>query len=488
MAAKKPTEASRLVASSSDVGKASALEATDPAVAAFNLNVLSNFCSLFCFSIAIPDSIDLSTALGQELSASGLYVGLFRAGTALGALGTWLLARTEPEAWRDRQRRALASGLTAALCGAIGYTAVTALIGAADTDAARRRLWVMLLFSRFATGVADGVSDLLAYFAVIHLFSAPERAQRFAVWQSANLFALGAGPVLAAIWAWSLGDVALRFIGVGIAQCAVLSAGLLAVLSSYPDLQEVASKEELLPRPAPAPSESEERLTLPIVVEVSYETDGGGGHRARLRIGFLIGCLLCAFVRVFLSAAVEVGSAAVLEVYLGFSRQQVGFAVGTAFLLSAVMFLAYLRVRERLSPASWVRAFAAVSVLAGLLVIRGPSTMLGIPDAVYVLQLLLASTLVFSASNYANALIIGMQSQRLFPRGSWLDATHLGLWNKLSGSGGRLLAPVVACSVVQASVDAYALTLLALAGLSAIAFEGLAIWPSRQLGKTDLSV
>ena len=67
------------------------------------------------------------------------------------------------------------------------------------------------------------------------------------------------------------------------------------------------------------------------------------------------------------------------------------------------------RLRERLSVDGWVRAFAAASVVAALLVVRGPWTALGYPNALYILQLLLATLVLFGASNYANMLRLRAQ-------------------------------------------------------------------------------
>lgn len=122
---------------------------------------------------------------------------------------------------------------------------------------------------------------------------------------------------------------------------------------------------------------------------------------------------------------------------------------------------------------------------------------IGYPDGAYTAQLLVADTLVFSATAYATALLVGLQSQQLLPRGSLLDATHVALWNLvLTAAGARLVGPLTARAVLGAgtgdvqakSVDEYALALGALVVLGALAFEATVVWPSRRLSTNDMSV
>ena len=58
---------------------------------AFGTLMLLSFTSLTCYSIVIPDSIALATALNESFAASAGIVSFFRLGTGVRNLSVWLI-------------------------------------------------------------------------------------------------------------------------------------------------------------------------------------------------------------------------------------------------------------------------------------------------------------------------------------------------------------------------------------------------------------
>lgn len=465
-------------------------------VLAFRINLVVSVCSLLCFSVVIPDSIDLSAALDRGISESGLAVSIYRLGTAIGAVLIWVLGRQRPTAWRDEQKAALLAALTTALLGSAGYTAAATM--ASQTHGGREcgtptpcdSIWAVLLVSRALTGIADGVTGSLTYLTVIHLFPAKERPGRFVVWQTLCILAMGVGPMIAAATAWTLHGTCFKFTGAGVAQCCLLLVALAAVAGWFPSLHAQQSLEEGGEAPDKRAEAPDKRAEAPEKGEgqPTSETNPARARESYLRAWLIGGSLLCIILRVLLSAATEVGTATILQLYLHVTRANVGLCIGAAFMTSALVYIAYTHVKGRLSELVWIRLFAAASLLAGFLTLRSPWAHLGWSDTAYAVQLLIADVITFSSTLYSVALIIGLQTQHLLPRGSLFDATHMSMWNIVIMAGvGRFGGPVVGRAILEggvASVDVYALALMALMVAGWIAFEAAVAWPLILLRRT----
>lgn len=392
------------------------------------------------FAMVIPDSYDLTVALlppNLEGSAlfSGVVVGAFKAGTAVGAVPTYFLLRRFPDFWRHYYRQVLVACAAMSLVGTALYAAVAfaANLPGEDTTGAKRHLVEVLIFGRVVGGLGAGVRLMLVRTVLSRLSLSEDRP--------ALLCRL--------VFSLTLGVVVGPFVSSGVKilySCDVLSprcfeaVGLAGVALTLSQLGATMALKSLT-------------SSRDVLAEEEQAVRAGSLSAAELarRRSVVLHCLLFTLCRSIWFTGLEAATAMILEVHLGWPSKFVGLGTGAAFLVVVPIRTWYQVDRERFTTVGWIKRGLCVALVGSLVLFphlrwmqagnlagkwQTPHT-----SAASVV-LLLGNSLLFS-SFLSDGLSQGILSQHLLPR-EWsvlnLDTMNLAIMVAKIGIG-RPLGP-----------------------------------------------
>ncbi|CAE7922231.1 unnamed protein product [Symbiodinium sp. KB8] len=372
--------------------------------------------------ISVPDSHALAIALGQNVSWSGLYLGISKWGDMIGNLLCAFPLNYWPDFWRSSSREAMICGMTVMSAGSalclVTLSRVSEDSGVRDSAT----LPILLCVSRAIIGVGNGIVTQLVIVLLSKLTPPDDLPQEF---QRAIFYVTvgtGLGP-LASAAGYSLdvcSTTAPQFKTVGIIQLILLSSGLCAVMLFYPS--EIGSKDVH-------------------VAEVSEHEDA-----APNRIPIIAGLVLCA-LRSFVAGSVEVGTPLLLEDRFGWSIATTGLITGAAFLVGIPIRLAQMSAGRQLSEVAWIRLLTVAATLGTLLLLRAASKLL--PGGY---SLVLGDMIIFPSIYLSEGLAQGFM-MRFVPHGGsnlFFEASSIALIMDMLINAFLGLGAVGARSIIEA--------------------------------------
>lgn len=361
------------------------------------------------FSMVIPDSYDLTVALlplkleGSALF-SGVIVGAFKVGTAVGAIPTYFLLRRFPDFWRHYYRQSLVACAAMSLVGTALYATVAfaANLPGEDTTGAKRHLVEVLVFGRLVGGLGAGVRLMLVRTVLTRLSLSEERP--------ALLCRL--------VFSLTLGVVVGPFANSGVKilySCNVLSprcfeaAGLAGVALT---LCQLGATMALRPLSA----------SRDVLAEEEQAVRAGNLSAAELarRRSVVLHCLLFTLCRSVWFTGLEAATAMILEVHLGWPSKFVGLGIGAAFLVVVPIRTWYQVDRERFTTVGWIKRGLCVALVGSLVLFPHLRWMQASTGTVQHTQaasvVLLAGNALLFSSFLSDGLSQGILSQHLLPR------------------------------------------------------------------------
>jgi len=427
------------------------------------------------FTLVIPDSFDLVSALGGNAVLSGAMIGIQKLGNSIGAVAFWGALRVAPDIWRTRARGALT---LCALCQCIGtgsYGFVAAAADSATASPSHARLLLAALFlGRIVGGVGAGIRLMSIRTCLARLTPGPDRPHQQSRFLFAIMLGMGAGPLVAcAVKALNMCQghrtpfLPAGIAGLTLSLCELAAARCVRSLDGAADFLGAEEGRVML---------LEER-----------ELDR--------RRSLIVCALAYSVLRCLCVSGVEAASALLLEVSFGWSPFYVGLTIGLAFLTCIPWRLAYLRLSHRLPLAQWILVLLGASVLGSVLLFRPPmptfaSRGLSRDARMGVLAgaLLVGDGLLFPCFFLSDSLVQGVILQHPLPaKASWLNLNGINLFNSLFLDGfARVLGPALSRFHVSAhGQNTYAgqqLALTLVAGLIAV----IGINPRlREVGKDE---
>jgi len=372
--------------------------------------------------ISVPDSHALAIALGQNVSWSGLYLGISKWGDMIGNLLCAFPLNYWSDFWRSSSRQAMICGMTVMSAGSalclVTLSRVSEDFGARDSST----LPILLCVSRAIIGVGNGIVTQLVIVLLSKLTPPDDLPQEF---QRAIFYVTvgtGLGP-LASAAGYSLdvcSTTAPQFKTVGIIQLILLSSGLCAVILFYPS--EVGSKDVH-------------------VAEVSEHENAPLN-----RIPIIAGLVLCA-LRSFVAGSVEVGTPLLLEDRFGWSIATTGLITGAAFLVGIPIRLAQMSAGRQLSEVAWIRLLTVAAALGTVLLLRAASKLL--PGGY---SLVLGDMIIFPSIYLSEGLAQGFM-MRFVPHGGsnlFFEASSIALMMDMLINAFLGLGAVGARSIIEA--------------------------------------
>ena len=344
---------------------------------------LVQFLQQLSFAGTIVDSYQIGKFFETSPAFSGLLVGLFITGGAVGASCMTLILQARPNAWKSFRSIVLGCQLMDT-CGVLLYTLLMVLAVKEQTGPS----WIYCLaMVRFAWGFGSGVTGQLAGVTITKAtppHEIPEEMQSLQFWQTLGL---GMGPFIAGLMIFAHGVLGVSHLYKLCATPAALAS--LQVLS-------------LLTLWQLCPSSVEE-----------WSSDGATGvsscpqkRSGRIQLLFLSSCFLLCSLRGYAVAGAEVGTAMLLEESYEWNRHSIGFLVSGAFLASIPLRSAYLRNKSLFSTVSWIRVLALIAMAGTLLLFSRMAAVM--PHGV---ALVLADAIMFPALYLGEGLTRGLMLQ-----------------------------------------------------------------------------
>lgn len=362
------------------------------------------------FSMVIPDSYDLTLALlpvkleGSALF-SGVVVGAFKAGTALGAIPTFFLLRRCPDIWRHSYRQILVVCAAMSLVGTAVYAAVAfvANVPGENSIGAKRHLVEVLIFGRVIGGVGAGIRLMLVRTILSRLSQSEDRP--------ALLCRL--------IFSITLGVVVGPFVNSGVKilySCDVLSprcfeaAGLAGVALTLSQLGATLALRPLIGA-----------QDLLLEEEQAVRAGSFSAIEVARRRSVVLHCLLFTLCRSVWFTGLEAATAMILEVHLGWPSKFVGLGIGAAFLVVVPIRTWYQVDRERFTAVGWMKRGLCVALVGSLVLFPHLRWMQGsvttpVAHTHAASVVLLAGNALLFSSFLSDGLSQGILSQHLLPR------------------------------------------------------------------------
>ena len=360
-------------------------ESTKNSKAAHHTLFLVQFLQQLSFAGTIVDSYQIGKFFEVSPAFSGLLVGLFMTGGALGTSFMTLILQARPSVWKHFRSIVLGCQLMDT-SGVFLYTLLMILAVSQQTGPS----WIYCLaMVRFAWGFGSGVMGQLAAVTITKLnppSEIPEEMQTLQFWQTLGL---GMGPFIAGLMAFGASHTSQYKLCA--APAALASLQVLSLLTLWSGL---------------CPSSVEEWPGPP-------SSDGGTGvsscpqkHSGRIQMLFLSSCFLLCSLRGYAVAGAEVGTAMLLEESYEWNRHSIGFLVSGAFLASIPLRSAYLRNKSLFSTVSWIRILALIAMAGTLLLFSQVAEVM--PHGV---ALVLADAIMFPALYLGEGLTRGLMLQ-----------------------------------------------------------------------------
>mmetsp|Transcript_7408 Transcript_7408/g.17528 ORF Transcript_7408/g.17528 Transcript_7408/m.17528 type:complete len:534 (-) Transcript_7408:41-1642(-) len=400
------------------------------------------FTGNLTYTLIVPSSYLISRVVGAGVAYSGAIIGVQQAGATCGAVVMWMVLQSRPEMWRERTALFLSTGCS--FLGAIlFYLATLKMEQRLDQPVEGSLRWTeaLLLFARFVDGLGLGVILQLGQVTIVHVISSSRRPGWMGTNQLGAMLGIGFGPMLAS-FAGMLA-AAESLLAVGMIYVGIAIGGLLAVAACYTDSLANVEDTQALRR-------------------IQQATAYGEKPSAVL----ICAALAMAGMRGFVVSGLEAATSILLEIEYSWHRSAIGLAVGLSFLSIMPLKLVYNTVHDKLSPATWIRVMALLSILGACLLFTHVSKALHLATQQNAQMILVADSILFPTIFLGDALTAGivMMSQHLFPVGTWLDANYVVVFREICKGIGRTGGPPVARMTVGAGgQDSYALQQVILA-------------------------
>ncbi|CAE6945117.1 ggs [Symbiodinium sp. CCMP2592] len=371
-------------------------ESTKNSKSAHHTLFLVQFLQQLSFAGTIVDSYQIGKFFEVSPAFSGLLVGLFMTGGAVGTSFMTLILQARPTAWKSFRSIVLGCQLMDT-AGVFLYTLL--MILAADGQQTGHGWIYCLAMVRFAWGLGSGVTGQLAAVTITKVtppHEIPEEMQSLQFWQSLGL---GMGPFLAGLAALtlplSLQDATqYKLCAAPAALLSLQVVSLLLLFSGFAGLCP-SSLEEWQEAEGNGNSAGPVASTAPPQL-----------HSGRVQMLFLGSCFLLCSLRGYAVAGAEVGTTMLLEESYEWNRHSIGFLVSGAFLASIPLRSAYLRNKSVFSTASWIRILALIAMAGTLLLFSRVAEVM--PHGV---ALVLADAIMFPALYLGEGLTRGLMLQ-----------------------------------------------------------------------------
>ncbi|CAJ1410456.1 unnamed protein product [Effrenium voratum] len=351
---------------------------------------------------ALVDAYDVSASVGQSVAFSGLFIGIFMAGSLLGAAFLALVQNFQPDLWRQA-RATMMAALTLYVAGPILYCVPTGLIYAGKGGGA---LGFLLLCSRLLQGLGAGAASQLGLVCIAK--GSGSQKSRFMVrFLFSNMLGCGLGPLLASFYHAAspcLGDFGIQFWQLGVMQSILAFGVLLAVALLFPALDD----------------------DLEMAREASQDPEESASKRK-----VVVGCLVMTCLRGYLISSLEGATALFLQQKYGWELKTIGFFVALTLLASIPAKLLQGQLAKCLSEKWLVRLFGMAAIAGAALICLQDGWLL-----------LLADCLLFPCIYLADAIGRGVMARHLLPQG-WLDANRTSCYTLFLGGMGQFAGPWV---------------------------------------------
>lgn len=381
------------------------------------------------FTVVIPSSFDLLRDLGGTAVASGMMVGVFKLGHAIGATLYFVLAKRHAEIWRNRSRSIMMTCAMVNTAAMALYVLVGAVAGRGSVHVdARRRMIYVLMLSRVLSGCAAGVRSMLQRAHVARLTPLGEKPLQQGRLIFSSVVGTGFGPLLASaadILGAYFGSSAGRYDSVVMVSFMLVVSQPIAALCLEPLVaaQDELSLDELPSGPVLDDEESKRRRSV------------------------MFFCLSFSLCRCVITSGLEVASAMILEVQMGWPREYLG-VIGVSFL--AIIPVRHLCTKLGWSAESVIRSLLGVALCGIIFLFPLPWLAAGSHTSHPALLsggvLLLGDTLVSGGFFLSDGLAQGILMQHLLPRSvSFLNVNTVNLASVILMDGfGRSIGPPLA--------------------------------------------
>eukprot|EP00933_Yihiella_yeosuensis_P035580 TRINITY_DN2916_c0_g1_i1.p1 TRINITY_DN2916_c0_g1~~TRINITY_DN2916_c0_g1_i1.p1 ORF type:complete len:478 (-),score=49.53 TRINITY_DN2916_c0_g1_i1:439-1872(-) len=345
--------------------------------------------SFLAFSVVIPSSYSLSQALGQLARWSGLLIGIGKSMVLLGGGAVWLWLRFDPEGWRNA--RSIYVGCVAMqTCALIAYAWIVmqlpdhGLVESTDSQF----LSSALLVCRAIHGIFDGPLMLLHSNLLAIVTPNSEKTAVFTRLRYMGLLGLGWGPMMSSMCGnafhtrrWS---IAAPMVLTAAFSCLVGIYIILAFPSKVFSASEAESQSSNVEASMEDETASEQASLMNQIRTTSSNLDSAPlslswNHLMMLGLSISSQC-----VRDFNASSTFSGTSMIFETEFHWSPRTVGLAVGACFLM-AIPYVALHRVsKKHLSEESWMRFFAAITILFSTPLYPGFGSDFSLPEAMAV--------------------------------------------------------------------------------------------------------
>ena len=286
---------------------------------------------------------------------------------------------------------------------------------------------------------------------------------------------IGAGPMLDATLRWHLPDISER--GSHAAPAFCLAAVWVALTAAAFFLVPQHLAEESCDNMDAVANDSSAADKAHVSRLADMENKAGGNDGLVLeepqissrQTRIWVHAAVIGMERALIVSALEAASSLLLEIKYGFSRKDVGLAVGCTFVLGTPLMvcLGQLQNHAKLSDVALLCVLTLVTALPALLFVQGVGSALAsnVPGYWWIL---LADSLLFPTAYTASGLAEGMLLQHS-QVGTLFSAENYTIVNAVLEDGvGRFVGPVLARWLIKQAdgQDAYALLQLGLCGLA----------------------
>lgn len=383
----------------------------DDAQNARNILFFVQFLQQLAFAGTIVDSYQVAKFFGASPAFSGLLVGLFMTGGAVGTSCMMLVLQVRPTVWKNFR----AIVLTCQTMDTVGVLLYTLLLylGVNATGSA----WIYALaVVRFAWGLGSGVTGQLAGVAITKMTAPhelPEQMQNLQFWQTLGL---GLGPLMASISIFVHGLVLSNSHPAKLCCAPSTLAGfqLMALCTLW---QVCPTRVHAWHSHGTAVSQKRQELS------------------SKVQVFFLCSCFLLCALRGYAVAGAEVGTAMLLEVSYEWKRHSVGILVSGAFLASIPLRGAYFSIKDWFDIALWIRILSFIAIGGTTLLFSHISRLL--PNGV---MLVLADAIMFPSLYLGEGLTRGLM-MRFAKDSTVISANHASFMAIVLNNVARTIAP-----------------------------------------------
>lgn len=408
------------------------------------------------FTIPLLDSYQISQAYRMAPGFSGLLVGSFFFGSAIGSLLSFLLLRFVPNTVMQPKAAAVA----ALSLHMIGYAVYLYGLLSSSIKQAHPYLAMVLILGRVVSGSGHGMLAQIVNTSTQRWNVGDEVNQQASRVFFTNSLGVGGGPLLAAashvisgVPSWS----ASAFHIVPLCQLILALGAMVAMLGLFPDLSSMsaASVDQRLAAPAAAAA----------VSAAATQQDVGRHKKA------IYSCIAVYAIRCFVCGGLETGSSLLMERDGHMTHTQTGLLCSVSFLTIIPLKLAQTRLmKDQLSNDLQFRMFALSAIFGCFLLFQGVCAWFGS------VALVVSASIVFPFMYLCDSMTFGFAIRQAAPSGEFLDANQVSILCLLFGSGvGRVFGPWFARWQLESFLDdgqnSYALCQLFFCGLILLLFE-----------------